>query len=560
VAAASGIASPAFAQTQPSLALDRFEPAPAGDRMFGVQSPFAAGSFTPHVMILGDYAHNPLVLRTKKDRTKVGSIVEHQLLLHLNGSLSLWNRLNINIDAPIAVLQSGESPEGSSQTFSSPSKVEFGDLRAGLRLRLLGDYHDIFQLAVGGYVWFPTGASGSYVSDEKVRGMPQLILGGRSDRFVWSLAGGPEIRPSQTYATVQQGTMLRWGGGFGFLLGDARHFQLGPEFSAAVTLDGTSRRNSNAEVLLDARYRIVDDLEVGIGVGPGLTRGIGTPDLRGVLMIAYTPEQKKAVPPPPPADRDKDGFIDDNDACPDEPGVGSEDPSKNGCPPPKDRDKDSIIDDKDACPDEPGVASDDTTKNGCPPDRDGDAITDAKDACPDIKGIATTDPATNGCPGDTDGDTFRDDQDACPNEKGVADPDPTKNGCPKAVRVTDQEIVILQQVQFDTNKATIKKASDGLLEEVASVFKDHPEIVKVEIQGHTDSRGTPKVNAKLSQGRAEAVRKALVKLGLDEGRLTAKGYGQSVPIADNKTDEGRQQNRRVQFKILEKVSKQPKAQ
>jgi outer membrane protein OmpA-like peptidoglycan-associated protein len=78
----------------------------------------------------------------------------------------------------------------------------------------------------------------------------------------------------------------------------------------------------------------------------------------------------------------------------------------------------------------------------------------------------------------------------------------------------------------------------------------------VEVQGHTDNVGSKLSNKLLSQSRADAVRKALVKRGIDKARLVAKGFGQDVPIADNATDAGRQENRRVQFKI---VDKQPKA-
>ena len=195
--------------------------------------------------------------------------------------------------------------------------------------------------------------------------------------------------------------------------------------------------------------------------------------------------------------------------------------------------------------------------NGCPlpPDKDGDGIIDAEDACPDIPGIKTNDPKTNGCPGDTDGDGFRDDQDACPNEKGVDDPDPAKRGCPKLVRVTDKEIIILEQVQFDTGKATIKKVSDPLLDAVAEVMKEHPEILKVEVQGHTDNKGSKQLNAKLSNDRAESVMKALTKRSIDPSRLTSKGYGFDVPIDTNDTEAGRQKNRRVQFVVTEKKPK-----
>jgi outer membrane protein OmpA-like peptidoglycan-associated protein len=237
-------------------------------------------------------------------------------------------------------------------------------------------------------------------------------------------------------------------------------------------------------------------------------------------------------------------------------GIPNADPKKHGCPPPGDKDKDGILDDVDACPDVAGIRSDDPKKHGCPPppDRDGDGVIDAEDACPDFAGLKTSDPATNGCPGDRDGDGIRDDKDACPEEKGKPDPDPQKNGCP-VVHVTDQQIVILQQVQFDTARATIKRVSDPLLDEVASVLKGHPEITRIEIQGHTDDRGPVKLNEKLSQDRANSVMKALVRRGVAQERLTAKGYGPNVPIADNTTEEGRQKNRRVQFNILEKKQK-----
>jgi OmpA-OmpF porin, OOP family len=126
--------------------------------------------------------------------------------------------------------------------------------------------------------------------------------------------------------------------------------------------------------------------------------------------------------------------------------------------------------------------------------------------------------------------------------------------------VTDKEIVILDQVQFKTGSAEILAASDDLLTQVASVLAEHPEILKVEVQGHTDNRGGKAMNQKLSQKRSAAVLTWLVKRGkVDASRLTSRGYGMEQPIADNDTDEGRQKNRRVQFKITEKTSAKPEA-
>ncbi|AUX38713.1 porin [Sorangium cellulosum] len=568
------------------FALDRFQPAPAGDRMFGVQSAYTAGDTSPHIMILGDYAQDPLVLRTEDGNEDAGAVVGNQLLLHLSASLSLWSRVTVSADLPLA-LQSGDGGAASGAVLAGPSSSALGDLRLGARATLFGGYHDPLQLAIAGYVWVPTGSPEAYSGDGSLRGSPQLVLGGNADRVVWSIAAGPEFRAKKPFANVEQGMMVHWGAGLGMLLDDERRLQIGPEITGDVTISDLQQRTINVEALLGGRYRVASDFEAGLGLGPGLSAGVGTPSFRAVAMIAYSPEVKPPVHdrdgdgihdpddacpdvpgvgsadrakngcPPPPRDTDRDGIVDAVDACPDVAGVADPDPKKNGCPPPKDTDGDGFVDPVDACPDVAGVADPDPKKNGCPPpDGDGDKVPDPSDVCPDIPGLVTTDPATNGCPGDTDGDGIRDDKDACPLEKGKADVDPKQNGCPVAVRVTETEIVILQQVQFDTGKATIRPVSNELLDEVAGVLKDHPEIVKLEVQGHTDDRGARLFNVRLSQSRAESVVKALVERGIGPERMQAKGYGPDVPIAENRTEAGRQKNRRVQFNILEKAKKQ----
>ena len=246
-------------------------------------------------------------------------------------------------------------------------------------------------------------------------------------------------------------------------------------------------------------------------------------------------------------DRDQDRIVDRDDACPDVPGVADVDPKKNGCPP--DRDGDGILDAQDACIDVKGVANADPAKNGCPPDRDGDRIVDELDACPDVKGVASPDPAKNGCPLDTDGDGIPDDLDACPNEAGKANTDPAKNGCPLAF-LKGASIVIGEQVQFAFGSDVILPASDGLLDSVNKVLVAHPEVTKVLIEGHTDNVGTAPYNKGLSDRRAASVRAWLLKRGVDNKRLESKGFGFDRPIGDNKTDAGRQMNRRVEFKVL----------
>lgn len=117
------------------------------------------------------------------------------------------------------------------------------------------------------------------------------------------------------------------------------------------------------------------------------------------------------------------------------------------------------------------------------------------------------------------------------------------------VIITPKELKLRSQVHFQFDSAEILPDSESILEEIADVLNSHPEIPSVEIQGHTDNSGTPAYNQTLSQQRAEAVRQALVKNGVQEGRLTAKGYGQDKPIAPNTNEKNKAKNRRVQLMI-----------
>ena len=464
-------------------------------------------------------------------------MVSNQLVLHLSGTLALWNRLWISANMPLALVTDGQTQTTSDGAQANgPSGAAAGDLRVGLRLRLLGEVDSLASLALAGYVFLPTGNKSKLAGDGTVHVMPALVLSGEDDNIAYALNAGVNIRKQEAFTESTGAVMdttsaseLTFGGGFAFLLSD-KTVQLGPEVygtTAMVGKDSFKRATTNVEALLGLRIR-VGSIVLGLAAGPGISRGMGTPTFRGLASVAWVPLPEKPLPPPPP-------------------------PRKQ---PPRDRDKDGIPDRVDACPDEPGVATDDPATNGCPPplpDRDGDGILDRDDACPDLKGVATDDPATNGCPPDTDGDGIRDDVDACPHEKGKPNSDPEKNGCPTSVRVTDNEIIILEQVQFKTGSAVILKESDDLLYQVSTVLAEHSEINRIEVQGHTDNRGGKKYNLKLSDKRSAAVVKWLVSRGsINAGRLSSHGYGMEEPIAENDTPEGRQKNRRVQFKILEK--------
>ncbi len=260
-------------------------------------------------------------------------------------------------------------------------------------------------------------------------------------------------------------------------------------------------------------------------------------------------------------DSDRDGVPDDIDVCPDTPiGVKVD---RNGCP--VDSDKDGIPDYMDRCPDTPiGVKVD---KNGCPVDSDKDGVPDYIDRCPNTPiGIKVD---KSGCPVDSDKDGVPDYMDKCPNTPAGVKVD--KDGCPvdsdkdgvpdymdrcpntpKGYKVDEKGCFVEArlEIHFDVNKATVKPEYIPEIEKFARFLKENPDI-KVEIQGHTDNTGSAEYNLKLSQKRAEAVKRILVeKFGISPDRIIAKGYGESMPVAPNDTEEGRAKNRRVIARII----------
>jgi OOP family OmpA-OmpF porin len=250
-----------------------------------------------------------------------------------------------------------------------------------------------------------------------------------------------------------------------------------------------------------------------------------------------------------PGDRDGDGYADTEDSCPDQPETWNGYDDNDGCPDDPDSDNDRIPDSHDSCLIEPEDHDGYLDDDGCPDlDNDADGIPDSLDKCPnqpeDIDGWQDED----GCPDfDNDGDTVVDLDDFCPNTPGS--PGGDRPGCPKKnqlVVVTASEIRILQQIHFATGKATILKDSWPILDAVDGVLRDMPK-VSLEVQGHTDNVGDNAYNMKLSQARADAVRKYMTSHGVAATRLVSKGYGPTQPIVPNSSDANRALNRRVQF-------------
>jgi len=238
----------------------------------------------------------------------------------------------------------------------------------------------------------------------------------------------------------------------------------------------------------------------------------------------------------PDIDNDNDGILDSRDSCPLEAAPSS------GCPI-LDHDNDGVPDDADRCINEPEDIDGYMDADGCPdPDNDGDGILDAADKCPnkaeDFDGFEDTD----GCPDyDNDGDGVPDSLDKCPAIKGVSE----NNGCPKTEEIKRGRL-ILDGVTFESGKSVLTPNSYTVLDRVYESLKEW-ENVRLEIRGHTDNVGNDAANQRLSLGRAQAVMRYLISKGISPDRLQATGYGESSPIADNRTADGRARNRRVEL-------------
>ncbi|MCC7244947.1 MAG: OmpA family protein [Saprospiraceae bacterium] len=284
-------------------------------------------------------------------------------------------------------------------------------------------------------------------------------------------------------------------------------------------------------------------------------------------------------------DTDHDGIADKDDECPLRRGV----PALSGCPM-KDADRDSVPDMDDLCPNVFGLVK----FKGCPdtdgdgiedradschlvagimqfhgcPDTDGDGIEDKKDACPTEKGpleyyfgcpVRDTDRDSvedrydecllvagkvkfKGCP-DTDNDGIEDKYDSCPTRPGTA----ANKGCPGIDKKDKEKLdLAVKSVKFETGKAILKVESNKILNDIADIMTRYPEY-KLRIEGHTDNQGKDEANLTLSEKRAVACAEYLTGKGVNKTRMLPKGFGETKPVADNKTAAGRTKNRRVEF-------------
>jgi len=404
--------------------LQQFHPSANGRGLFGVESADTLEPFMPRLGLSFNYASQPFTAQPETGDQLV--LVDAQLIGHLQLAVGFTSWLDMGVDLPFALLQSGSSLVTPDAAISGQG---LGDVRLTPRVRVLDGERAPVSLAVVVPLTLGTGMEQDYLGEEGLTVNPQLAVGDKPGSLAWNLAVGYRIRPAVSIyyppvdGTLQLGNEITYGAAVAY--GLTEQLRLGAELEGRLGTAGGSAARP-----LEARFG--GQFETGAlsafaGAGLGILGGYGSPTWRAFVGVSYAFDLSNAIG----KDSDGDGLRNRNEQCPEEPEDKDSYQDDDGCPDP-DNDRDGVLDAKDACPAKPetvnGVADDD----GCPEsDKDGDGVPDEVDKCPsdleDRDGFDDQD----GCPDvDNDQDTIIDAQDRCPLEPEDLDHFEDRDGCP----------------------------------------------------------------------------------------------------------------------------------
>lgn len=520
----------------------------------------------------GNYSNDPIVMvDAKGNRLGLDSsveedgdgVVDDRFVTNFQVGMGFTRFVSLTLDLPVALMQDAwqttalSVPDG---TDPAAAAGGLGDLRVQPKIAVLDRDQMPLGLAIAVPVGVPTGKA-SYFSDGGVTVAPRIIAefsdqSVRNRTYKWRVAvnAGYLLRNPGRIRDVNLGNEFQYAAAFGYHVADP--VEVDVEFHGSSM--GTRASQNPAEALVGAKILLGRWVAFNVGGGTAVLGGVGAPDYRlyGGFQLApsFDPDAR---------DTDEDNLPDGQDKCKNDAEDMDGFQDGDGCPE-LDNDADGREDGVDKCPDDPEDDDGYMDNDGCPDtDNDKDGVTDANDRCADqaetVNGFADED----GCPDDkpvddTDGDGFKDDVDRCPYDPEDMNQFEDEDGCPDdrlknaRVVVTKGAIKINDVIYFDTGKATIQQRSYSLLDEIAGVIAQHPDIKKIRVEGHTDDVGNDMNNFKLSQARAESVMAYLVSKGIDKGRLDAAGFGEMRPLTSNATEEGKAQNRRVEFIIVDR--------
>lgn len=550
----------ATAQDLPELQLQQFRPATGPTDFLNVYGSRVAPHLDPDFGFYLDYAQNPL--KVASTHQQFNAAIEDQMTLSLMANIGLFDIVEVGLLVPITLRQNSADLEPvllSGDPNATIGSTAINDIRISVKAQLVDLMKHRWGLAAVLQGTIPIGTDDRFAGDSGV-GIDGLVA---ADVFLFNgvrLGGNLGYRFRADTAQVRDAFIsdaIMWGLGVQIPL-FIDSLDLVPEIDGVIGVadktggqEGIRGSEVPAEIKIAARYELFKKWTFTGGFGYGMNNeAVGTPDFRVFLGIGgyWVSGGSWGY------DYDHDGIYGVHDKCSDQAEDFDGHDDLDGCPD-YDNDQDGIPDDVDGCDNTPeGIA---VGVDGCPDnDLDGDGIPNDLDKCPEDPEDIDRFEDSDGCPDpDNDQDGIADTADNCPMEPETLNDFLDDDGCPDnpndKVHISRDRIIITEQVYFDTGKTSIKKESFEILDAVVKVMQENQQIIKVRIEGHTDDRGAEQMNLELSQGRAEAVLKYLTDAGVAEGRLEAVGYGESRPIRDNDTAEGRAYNRRVEFIILD---------
>jgi large repetitive protein len=534
------------AEAQERYAVDYLHPAPILEG--SILSAQGAHVIDAKVYSLGawmSYERKPLSVRESIGGSDVGNLMGSVSTFEFLGGIGLGKQFDLGLGA-------GFGRAGRGSTFgNAPPQITGSALQSagwGLTdVRLVPRYEFLrlghTSFAVGLPMWLPTGKDSDYLG-EPFRIEPKVMVDYATDRSLLILNVGYLVRKEQWIAGVSVNDTLR--------------ADLGAQFSVNRSWAGfaTSHTEINLYEGVDKSADIASELDGGVrfstskitvmgGLGAGVVSGMGSPVYRLFLSAAWLSSAVEAT-----TDQDGDGIDDAHDACPTQAEDRDGFQDQDGCPD-LDNDGDKIVDTKDACPDQAEDLDGIKDEDGCPEsDADGDGIDDTNDKCPLVAEDKDGEQDDDGCPedpSDQDQDGIVDSEDQCPTVVGAA----AEHGCPvklaQNVAISATRIDVTESILFDKGTDHIDEGSYRVVDAIAKVLTEHPEVEHVIIEGHTDTMGSAAANLALSLNRAMAVKNALVERNIDANRLGTAGKGDKVPLMSNLTEEGRTKNRRVVF-------------
>ena len=590
--------TPVNRSPQPNFDVRRFSP-PMDSQGFALtERSVGLKTFNVNLGLYVDSAFSPL---SQKIQGTSYALVDRYTTGQINFAIGFFERLTIGLSQPFVILSGDLDGPGALDPFNADG---LGDTHLLLKVIAFNSKKSPVGLALMSDFAFATSPTHPLASDYQSPLIhPTLIIDTEFKYVAVSTNVGYLMRQARLFADPVIDLMgnslvrdpIELGAELSYRFGVSGRYIPGFFHQSFEVIGGhplgQAQNGQWMELASSLRFIFDEGSHLTLGVSRGLIDGYNQPSLRAFMGITFHPKQ---------ADRDRDGIPDKFDQCPSQAEDLDQFEDTDGCPE-DDNDRDGIVDRFDQCPNQKEDVNDFEDEDGCPDgqiDQDRDGIIDRLDQCPRIAEDRDQFEDSDGCPeDDNDEDGIKDDEDQCVNESedwdafqdldgcpdrdndqdGILDVndrcphDPEEkngidddDGCPDAkpkpksnIEKEGDRLVLKGKVFFETGKAKIKRKSYTLLFEFAIFLNQNPSFTLIEIQGHTDQRGKVSQNQRLSEKRAQAVRRFLIKQGsVDENRLTSRGYGSSQPLIDEESEEAYRRNRRVEFKVLESTGEE----